>query len=924
MAEGFEIGASFSHYRIVSKIGAGGMGEVYLAEDTRLNRKVALKLLSAEVAGDKERMRRFVQEAQAAAALNHPHVAHVYEIGQSEDNHFIAMEFVDGITLHDAIYREKTELRKLLKYLTQAAEGLSKAHAAGIVHRDLKPENIMISRDGFAKILDFGLAKLVESADPTPAEAEADTAILQQLSRPGVIMGTAGYMSPEQALGKTNEIDNRSDIFSFGCILFEAATRRRVFQGDSLIKSLHNIIYEPAPQIKDLNPSAPNAMQHIVRRCLAKDPEDRYQSIKEVAIELRDLRKEMTDHAEIDTSAPPISGVYQQSNGGESLPANTEMQAATTQMTMDGGRSRFGTRRLAIGACLVLLTLGVAAAGIFWGSRFLSGPSAKPGTSEPVKMTRLTNSGKVTRAVISPDGKFLSYVESEGKRQSLWTKQIATNSNVQVVAPAPTNYFDVTFTPDGNYVYFLARVANEKTASFYRVPTLGGIPVKVFNQVAEGISFSRDGSQIAFQRYEGSTTESSLIIANADGTNERKVAGVSGHEWFSTRGPAWSPDGKFIVSGAGDDREQRQMTMVAVNVSDQTIKPLTTQRWDSIGRSVWLSDGSGVLFSASENGTNAPRQIWHISYPNGVARRVTQDLNSYLDVSVTEDMTAIAAAQIDLTSSIWVSPNADVNKAVRIEGGRDDGAVGISWTPDGRIVYVSSASGNTEIWVMNKDGTERRQITSDGATKFSPVVSPDGRYIVFVSEATGAKLWRVDLDGGNSTQLTNGNYDSTPRISPDSQWVVYASYNSGKLTLWKVPITGGEPAQVTDLYSTAPDFSPDGKTIAAFHNDGQSAAKLLLLSIGSESSHNEIFLPQTLDWEAGPRWMPDGQSVTFLEKRGSISYVMAQPITGGSPKLLAEFKENGLLRREWSLNNKQVATVRGTARTDVVLIRNFK
>ncbi|MDX6383984.1 MAG: eukaryotic-like serine/threonine-protein kinase [Blastocatellia bacterium] len=302
-------GTKLGRYEIRSKIGEGGMGEVYLGQDTKLDRKVALKILPADVASNHDRMERFTREAKSAAALNHPNIAHMYEIGESEGTHFIAMEFVEGVTLREKIHRERTELRKLLRYLQHVAEGLAKAHAAGIVHRDLKPDNVMITREGHAKILDFGLAKLIEpqltDAGAGDNPGDAATAIMQQQSTPGVIMGTVGYMSPEQAQGKTKEIDQRSDIFSFGCILFEAATGKKPFEGESIVKSLHSLIYEPTPQIKDLNPSAPAELQRIVRRCLEKDADDRYQSIREVAIELKHLRRELEASADFDTTVPP-------------------------------------------------------------------------------------------------------------------------------------------------------------------------------------------------------------------------------------------------------------------------------------------------------------------------------------------------------------------------------------------------------------------------------------------------------------------------------------------------------------------------------------------------------------------------------------------------------------------------------------------
>ena len=359
------VGTRLRHYEIRSQLGTGGMGEVYLAEDTRLQRSVALKILPTDLAASRDRMRRFKQEATAAAKLNHPNIAHVYEIGEGDGVNFIAMEYVDGATLREKIHHEQTELRKLLRYLQQVAEGLAKAHTAGIVHRDLKPDNVMITRDGYAKILDFGLAKLTEQTGPKnsePGQEEAPTAFMQPpLSRPGLVMGTVGYMSPEQAQGK--RVDHRSDIFSFGCILYEAATGQRAFESESTIDTLHKIVHAPVPPVKEVNPSAPADLTRIARRCLAKDPDERYQSIKEAAIELRDVRRELEGAEELDSTVPP-SSVGSTISSGAALGATASGPQVSTASASNAEYLISGIRQHKVAMAIVLAALVLGGVGL--------------------------------------------------------------------------------------------------------------------------------------------------------------------------------------------------------------------------------------------------------------------------------------------------------------------------------------------------------------------------------------------------------------------------------------------------------------------------------------------------------------------------------------------------------------------------------
>ena len=359
-------GTKLGRYEIRSKIGAGGMGEVFLARDGKLDRRVALKILTTEVALQRDRIERFVREAKAAAALNHPNIAHIYEIGESDGTNFIAMEYIDGQTLRELIHGGKTDLAKMLRYLQNAAEGLAKAHAAGIVHRDLKPDNIMVTRDGHTKILDFGLAKLIEPRQPSQTSSEAVSELataIQHYSTPGLVLGTVGYMSPEQAQGKTDEIDQRSDIFSFGCILFEAVTGQKAFAGKDVIESLNKIIREPVAPISDLNPAAPVDLQRVVRRCLAKDPDERYQTIKDVAIELKEVRREMKPPG-IDTTIPPPPGETIRFPSSESESATSASPASLSTRPVSAEYIVTGIKQHKLAAAIAVIALVIGSVGL--------------------------------------------------------------------------------------------------------------------------------------------------------------------------------------------------------------------------------------------------------------------------------------------------------------------------------------------------------------------------------------------------------------------------------------------------------------------------------------------------------------------------------------------------------------------------------
>ncbi|HVS82179.1 MAG TPA: LpqB family beta-propeller domain-containing protein [Pyrinomonadaceae bacterium] len=937
-------GTRLGRYEIRSKIGEGGMGEVYLAEDIELHRKVALKVLPADVAANQDRMRRFKQEATAAAALNHPNIAHIYEVGESDAAHFIALEFVDGSTLRQLIHDSQTDLPKLLRFLQHVAEGLAKAHAAGIVHRDLKPDNIMVTRDGHAKILDFGLAKLIEPQHISPTSpqgiSEVATAILQQHSKPGVVLGTVGYMSPEQAQGRVKEIDHRSDIFSFGCILYEAVTGRKAFEGKDAIDSLNKIIREQPTPISTLNPDTPYDLQRIVRRCLAKDPEERYQSIKDVAIEIKEVRRELQASAGIDTTVPPASNVALTSPKGADaahisatptslspIPSSTHPSSAEY---IFGEIKRHKTVASAIIALLALFLAGIGYAIYKWAEK-----ESKPAPSfQSAKLQRLTTSGKASDAAISPDGKYVAHVKSDAGQQSLWLRQVVTTSDTQIVPPSLQNYYGITFSKDGNYIYYVQGEPNNPTTrTLYQVPVLGGASRKVIENVSSPVSLSPDGTRLAFMR--GSVLgETALVVANADGTGERQVAVRKvTNGLYTSGGPSWSPDGKRLASSVTVGPHNEAVAgniVVEVQVESGAERSITSEKWPpgSSGQVAWLTDGSGLVVIAPDQGTFS-FQLWHISYPGGEVRKITNDLNNYNRLSLTADSSALVTVQTEGEMNLWVAPQGDAGRAKQISSGRSDGQAGLSWMPGGKIVYTSRGSGFGDIWSIEQDGKNQKQLTAHARFNYYPWATPDGRYIVFASTRSQStrSIWRMDPDGGNLKQLTEGPEDVFPQSSPDGRWVVFQSARSGSFRVWKVSIDGGEPVRLTDKWTANPTVSPDGSLIACFYRVDQpnAPAKVAIIPFAGGDPVKVLDLPRpSFSGAPGLRWTPDGRALTFIDTTNGVSNIWSLPLDGGAPKQLTDFKTDQIFWFDFSRDGKQLALSRGTQTSDVILIRDFR
>lgn len=922
-------GIRLGRYEIRSKLGEGGMGEVYLARDTQLDRDIALKTLTREVARDQQRLHRFLQEARAASALSHPNVAHIYEIGEVDGAHFIAMEFVEGESLDRKIGGRPLAISELLEIAIQIADALDEAHAKGITHRDIKSSNIMITSRGRVKVLDFGLAKLAgPSSDTHTSDSEMATRVK---TSPGVVMGTVNYMSPEQALGR--EVDHRSDIFSFGVVLYEMATGQLPFTGNTVTETIDRITHSQPKAIARLNYDVPAELEIIVKKALRKDRDERYQTIHDLLIDLKDLKRETDVASSLERSVPPpeltgketvnysaaqLSGVLKQTDLSPAI-STAEVSAAPSASSAEYVVNQIKSHKKAIALTAVVSLVVLAGIG-FVIYKFVTRNRTNSISLEAAKFTRLTATGNATGAAISPDGKWLVHVQDDGEQKSLWLRQVAVaNSNTQIVPPAPVRFFGVAFSPDGNYVYYAVREGSQDTGSLYQVPVLGGTPRKLFTGIKSCISFSPDGKQIAyFDFYED---EDRLMIANADGSGQRQLAMRHGDEYFfqgDFPAVSWSPDGKTIATPVAVT-SQNFMSVATVSVATGEVKFLTPRQWNLVRQAVWFNADT-ILTTAAERAGEA-FSIWQLSYPSGAVTKLTNDLNSYPTISLTSDSASIAAVMTELNNNIWVMPAFDAARATQVTQGRN--LVGNPvFTPDGKLVYPLKQPVGGDLYLLDLANGTKKQLTANAGDNVVPSVSADGRYIVFMSDRTGAfHIWRMDIDGGNLKQLTDNHDEEVPNISPDSQWVAYEMYLN-KSTIWKVGINGGQPTQITDKGSENPVFSPDGKQIACLYL-AQPAGSQTLAILPSAGGEPTKTLPFT-----GPitnlRWTVDGRALVYGATRNGVTNLWAQPIDGSAPKQLTNFASERIFNFDFSRDGKQIALSRGTQTSDVVLISNFK
>ncbi len=899
-------GQLIAHYRILRKLGGGGMGVVYEAEDTKLGRRVALKFLPEETREDRQALERFLREARAASALNHPGICTIHSIEEFDGRTFLCMELLEGETLDRLLKSGPLAFSRALELGIQIADALDAAHKRGIVHRDIKPANLFITQRGQAKILDFGLAKLLPGQHGEPGSLPTADPDATHLTSPGTAVGTIAYMSPEQARGE--ELDPRTDLFSLGAVLYQMVTGKHPFPGSTSAVIFDNILHHAPVAPVSLNPELPAEIERILNKALEKDRDIRYQVAAELRADLKRLQREMESGRTAAASSSSVR-IGSASQAAPQPPSEMAAKSSGSVIVEVARKNKLGAGLMALVGVVLLVAAGY---GIY---TYLKPRPHIPFASFTIE--NLTNNGHVATSAISPDGKYLSYALEENGLQSLWLRHIPTSSNTQVVAPAATRYAGITFSPDGNYIYFVRRdEAEHIIAILYNAPVLGGSPRLLIRDVDSPVTFSPDGSRFAFLRERHDSPNWDLLTARSDGSDERPIFTNRFLESDSYV-PAWSPDGKVIVIPVSQPTSQDLGGVGIVDAGSGKEQTLAIARTRLYYDPMWMPDGSGVILTSADLASSLQVQLGFLSYPGGEYRTITTDTNDYARPSISADGRTIVANQHNWRSQFDIAPAGSPDEAKNLPLSATQNIWGWAWLFDGRLVL----SGGGNVHIVDASGNESL-IFSDHA-HIADQVAVCGNYIVVrqIGRSGGAEtnLWRMNLDGTNQKRLTSGRTDKDPVCGGDSKWVYYGDLADNN-HVKRVPIEGGAPETVVDVPVGVFALSPDGSKVLSF--DVRDFDRKLVLRAESVETHTAEYFDIDPRATEPLHMTPDGKSVVYTVRERGVDNLWVQDLSGTGRKQLTHFDKEHIQRFAFSPDGKELAIQRGYLEQDAVLLRD--